>query len=155
MPEIFIAETNKDFDDAALLFKEYAAWLQIDLCFQKFDEELKELRQMYGPPAGAIFLCKHNDQLAGCVAVRNFAGKVAELKRMWVRPGFRSLGIGEALLMDALVFAKDTGYTSINLDTLVIMTPAIQLYKKHGFSECAPYYHNPHEDARYFTKTLS
>jgi putative acetyltransferase len=109
---------------------------------------------MYGAPLGAIFLCKQNEELAGCVAVRKFADKTAELKRMWVRPGFRSLGIGESLLQQALAFAKGAGYEAINLDTLVIMTPAIQLYQKYGFQESEAYYDNPHPDARYFSKKL-
>lgn len=154
MPEYYIAASEKDFSDATELFKEYAAWLQIDLCFQNFGTELKQLPDMYGPPYGAIFLCKQNEQLAGCVAVRKFADKTAELKRMWVRPEFRSLGIGESLLQQALEFAKAKGYKAINLDTLVIMTPAIHLYKKYGFEESEAYYDNPHPDARYFSKQL-
>lgn len=154
MPEIFIAETAEDFENAGLLFKEYARWLQIDLCFQKFDEELKKLPQMYGRPAGAIFLCRQHGQLAGCVGVRRFDADTAELKRMWVREHYRGLGIGKALLQPALAFAKDAGYTSIVLDTLAVMHSAIALYKKHGFVECEPYYHNPHEAACFFKKTL-
>jgi putative acetyltransferase len=154
MPEYFLAKTEKDYEDAAALFREYAAWLEIDLCFQNFNAELQQLASMYGAPKGAIFLCKEQEQLAGCVAVRTFDNHTAELKRMWVRKEFRSLGIGEALLQQALDFAKVAGYHAINLDTLVIMEPAIQLYKKFGFSESPAYYDNPHPDARYFSKKL-
>jgi ribosomal protein S18 acetylase RimI-like enzyme len=154
MPEYFIAKTDMDYEDAAALFREYAAWLEIDLCFQHFGEELQRLPQMYGPPEGAIFLCRQDGKLAGCVGVRRFNDTTAELKRMWVRSEFRSLGIGETLLQQALDFAKKTGYPSINLDTLAVMTPAISLYKKYGFEESAAYYDNPHPDARYFSKKL-
>lgn len=154
MPEYYIAQTEQDYNDASLLFREYAAWLQIDLCFQDFGSELNKLPQMYGLPGGAIFLCKQNDQLAGCVAVRRFNDTTAELKRMWVRNDFRSLGIGETLLKQGLEFATAAGYASIVLDTLASMTSAIKLYKKYGFEETEAYYHNPHSEARYFSKQL-
>ena len=154
MTEYYLAQTTKDFEDAAELFREYSEWLQIDLCFQNFSAELKKLPEMYGAPKGTLFLCKVDGKLAGCVGVRKFDDDTAELKRMWVRNEFRSLHIGENLLQHALAFAKDAGYKSINLDTLVIMTPAIRLYQKFGFEESAPYYDNPHEDARYFSKHL-
>ena len=154
MPEYVIASTAQDFDNAATLFREYAAWLEIDLCFQNFEAELNRLPQMYGPPDGVIFLCKQDGRLAGCVGVRPFNADRAELKRMWVRKDFRSLGIGETLLTYALDFAKKAGYKFINLDTLSHMTSAIRLYEKNGFELSAPYYDNPHADVRYFSKQL-
>jgi hypothetical protein len=70
MVEIVIANSKTEYEAAAILFKEYAAWLNIDLGFQKFDEELLQLKEMYSFPNGAILLSKNKKKFIGCVAVR-------------------------------------------------------------------------------------
>ena len=154
MPEIIIANTNEEYEAAAKLFKEYAAWLNIDLRFQQFDEELLHLSEMYSEPNGAIFLLKDNNEFIGCVAVRKKETDVAELKRMYIKPNSRKGGGGSLLLIAALEKATMLGYKKIRLDTLATMTPAINLYKKNGFYEIAPYYFNPEENAVFFEKEL-
>ena len=154
MTEYIFANSDTEYAAASVLFKEYAAWLSIDLCFQKFDEELLQLPQMYGPPSGAIILVKHEEEFAGCIAVRKKETEISELKRMYVRPAYRKLGIGEKLLEKAILFAQNAGYRKIRLDTLSEMTSAINLYKKHGFYEIPAYYHNPESTAVYFEKSL-
>ena len=155
MVEIIKAHTDKDLEAAAFLFKEYAAWLNIDLCFQNFDEELLRLKEMYAEPDGAILLSKEEDIYTGCVAVRKKGHKIAELKRMYVRPAYQKKGLGEKLLKEALSMAKELGYEKIRLDTLAHMTPAINLYEKYGFTLIDPYYFNPESNALFFEKKLS
>ena len=154
MREIIPANTPAEYAEAGILFREYAAWLNIDLCFQQFDQELEELNIMYAPPAGVILLAKQEDDVVGCVAVRKKENDVAELKRMYIQPGFRKTGLGVLLLERALAFAKEAGYRAIRLDTLSHMTPAISLYRKAGFTEIAPYYFNPEKNAVFFEKIL-
>jgi len=76
------------------------------------------------------------------------------MKRMWVKPGSQKTGVGTELLTAALQLASDCGYTSIRLDTLHTMLPAISLYRKHGFYEIPAYYHNPDPRALYLEKIL-
>lgn len=151
---ITAAHTETDYTAAAILFREYAAWLNIDLCFQGFEEELFDLSKMYASPTGVIFLSKEEDIFTGCVAVRNKEEGVAELKRMYIKPEYRKSGLGSALLQKALHAATEMGYKKIRLDTLSHMTDAINLYTKAGFYEIEPYYFNPEKNALFFEKKL-
>jgi len=154
MVNYIIAQTKEEYAMAAVLFKEYADWLDIDLGFQHFNEELLQLIEMYGAPHGGIILCKKENKFIACVAVRKFEKDIAELKRMFVQPAYQGLGIGKKLLENAIDLAIKCGYKFIRLDTLNYMTAAINLYKKYGFYEIAAYYHNPVSTAVYFEKKL-
>jgi carbonic anhydrase len=144
------AYTDEEYKNAALLFKEYAAWLNIDLSFQHFDDELIDIRTMYGLPDGGIILCKYGNEFIACVGIRKIDSQTAELKRMFIKQVWQKQGIGKALLEKAVELAKTLNYTGIRLDTLSYMTAAIKLYKKHGFYEITAYYHNPNKTAVYF-----
>lgn len=154
MPEYIHVNTSEEYAAAGYLFREYAAWLNIDLGFQKFNEELLGLKKMYAPPAGGIILSKNVDEYCGCIAIRKIDEETAELKRMYVKPAFQKKGIGAALLNEAILLAKKYGYKKIRLDTLGKMIPAIELYKRNGFNEIPAYYFNPEETAVYFEKIL-
>jgi len=150
MTDYIPADTAAAYTHAARLFKEYALWLNIDLAFQHFDEELQELQTMYGAPHGGIILCKINGECIGCVGIRKINKETAELKRMFVQQGFQGRGIGKELLDKAIELARSLGYKTIRLDTLNYMQPAINLYKKAGFYEIPAYYNNPNTTAVYF-----
>lgn len=154
MPEFILAKTPEDYNAAAGLFREYAAWLNIDLCFQNFEAELLTLDTMYALPHGGIILCKENEAFIGCVGIRKIDDDIAEMKRMWIQTDQHGRGLGSALLEKAIDLAKDCGYKKIRLDTLNSMLPAISLYRKNGFLEIPSYYHNPDERALYFEKLL-
>lgn len=154
MPEYIYVTTEEEYTTAAALFREYAAWLNIDLGFQKFTEELLDLKNMYAPVAGGIILAKNENDFTGCIAIRKIDTDTAELKRMYVRPVFQKKGIGSGLLNEAISLAKKYGYKKIRLDTLSNMNPAIDLYKRNGFYEIPAYYFNPEKTAVYFEKIL-
>jgi len=156
MPEYIHVTKEEEYAASASLFKEYAQGLDIDLGFQKFTEELTQLKEMYGPPQGGIILAKTGIDFVGCIAIRKIKGEpgIAELKRMYVKPLNQQQGIGSGLLAEALLLAKRLAYKKIRLDTLSNMTPAIGLYKRNGFYEIPAYYHNPEETAVYFEKIL-
>lgn len=155
MPEYIFVISDIEYAAAANLFKEYAAWLNIDLGFQNFSEELKGLQKMYALPEGGIILSKNETEFTGCIAIRKIDTDTAELKRMYVKPAFQHKGIGSGLLNEAIMLAVNIGYRKIRLDTLSNMTPAIALYKRAGFYEIPAYYYNPEETAVYFEKTLT
>jgi putative acetyltransferase len=154
MLEYIVVQMDEEYKAAVQLFKAYAAWLNIDLGFQHFDEELNNLKNMYNATDGGIILCKDGDIFIGCVAVRKNTANIAELKRMYVLPEHQHKGIGKILLEEAITLAKECGYEYIRLDTLNHMIPAINLYKKYGFYEIPAYYHNPIVTAVYFEKKL-
>lgn len=154
MIEYCFATEEPHYQAAVELFKEYAASLHIDLGFQHFDEEIKVLGSMYGPPAGGIILAKASQQYIACVGIRCFEETVAELKRMYVQPAWQHQGIGAALLRQALTLARTLGYKKIYLDTLNSMQPAMQLYEKYGFRQIPAYYHNPNATAVYYEREI-
>ncbi len=149
-----IATTNEDYAAARTLFVEYADFINVNLCFQKFDEELYSLNKMYALPYGGIILVKDHESFIGCAGVRKINESIAELKRMYINPSYQKNGIGKLLLKKALELAIKCNYKKIRLDTLKNMHTAIHLYKIAGFYEIAPYYLNPIEATVYLEKSL-
>lgn len=147
-----------DLEAARHIFREYAAALGIDLCFQDFDAELAALPGDYAPPRGALLLAWVNGAVAGCCALRPLDSSdyanAAEMKRLYVRPAFRGLGLGRQLAQSILDTAQLNGYNSVLLDTLDDMENARAMYEDLGFKEIPPYYHNPLAGAHYLKVDL-
>jgi putative acetyltransferase len=132
------------------LFVEYAQSLNFSLCFQLFDVELAELPGKYAPPRGRLLLAESEGDVAGCVALRGLEPGICEMKRLYVRPEFRGRGLGRKLAEAVCREAKEAGYKSIRLDTVEpAMKDAVELYRRLGFREIAPYCANPVEGAMY------
>ncbi|MFZ6846250.1 GNAT family N-acetyltransferase [Undibacterium sp. RuTC16W] len=91
------------------------------------------------PPHGVFYLVELEDELAGMVGLRYLNTGIAEIKRLYVRPGFRGKHLGEAFLRKILSDAKAFGYQHVVLDTAPFMLSAQHLYKSMGFNDCAPY----------------
>ena len=147
--ELALAETRSDFARARELFLEYAESLGYSLCFQGFDREIERLPQIYGPPHGRMLLARVDGEVAGGVAVRRLDEATCEMKRLFVRPAYRGLGLGRTLAEAVIDAGRELGYACMRLDTLPSMTAARGLYGDLGFREIAPYYDNPVEGARF------
>ncbi|MGE3742597.1 MAG: GNAT family N-acetyltransferase [Geminicoccaceae bacterium] len=134
-----------DLAAVARLFEAYAASLDVDLCFQGFAAELAGLPGKYAPPAGELFLARSQDgQALGCIALHPLRSpEVCEIKRLYVAPTARGMGLGRALLDRVLRTAREIGYREVWLDTLPGMTEAMALYHGAGFRPIAPYYATP------------
>lgn len=160
IPKVQIATPNGThaLDTVREIFREYAAGLGVDLCFQQFDEELAGLPGDYAAPRGALLLATVNGRLAGCCALRPLDTadypNAAEMKRLYVRDAFRGIGLGRQLVEAALDAARQAGYASVLLDTLDDMEAARTLYEDLGFVEIPPYYHNPIAGAHYLKVDL-
>jgi ribosomal protein S18 acetylase RimI-like enzyme len=141
-------------DDVRILFKEYVHYINLDLSFQSFDDELMHLPGKYALPKGRLYLVYVNEKLAACAAMRPFDEHRAEMKRLYVREAYRGQGIAQALSQRLCEDAKDCGYTSMILDTLASMQDAVSFYEKAGFVRCAAYYENPLKNVVYFEKVL-
>lgn len=149
------AISQEQISTARELFLEYAASLKIDLCFQGFDKELKELPGEYAPPHGRLFLFSYDSQLAGCGALRKQDEGIGEMKRLYLKPAFRGKGLGRAMTMHLINEARALGYKSVRLDTLPMMREAISLYRSLGFREIEPYRPNPIVGALYMELELT
>jgi carbonic anhydrase len=135
------ARTAADLDQVRRLFRAYAEWLAVDLCFQGFAQELATLPGAYARPAGRLLLARVAGEAVGAVGLRPLEAGIAEMKRLWVEPGFGGRGIGRALAEAAIAAAREIGYERMRLDTIPARMPAAQhLYRSLGFSEIPPYY---------------
>ena len=148
------AASADDVATARSLFEEYQRDLGISLCFQGFDEELATLPGAYAPPSGRLLLAFASDGPAGCVALRKIEEGICELKRLWVRPGFRGAGLGRRLVETILREARAEGYRRVRLDTLPSMRAAQALYLSMGFSDIPPYNEHPIEGTRFMEAAL-
>lgn len=148
------AHSPAEIAEVKALFLEYAESLDFSLCFQGFDEEMAAFPGQYAPPKGSLLLVRAAPAPAGAVGLRALAEDVCEMKRLYVRPGFRGLGLGRDLVVAILEEGRRLDYRVMRLDTLPSMAPAIALYRDVGFREIAPYIHNPLPGATYFECAL-
>lgn len=151
---IIKAISENDIDLARNLFIEYGNYLNLNLDFQNFDDELSSLPGKYAEPEGTILLYIHEGRPAGCAALRKIGDGIAEMKRLYVRPVYRGLKIGYKLCEALIKDAKDRNYSKIRLDTLKSLNEAMTLYQSLGFYKIKPYYENPLPDVIYWEKKL-
>lgn len=118
------------------LMAEYGASIA-DALDPGFDVELAGLPGAYARPRGALFMIVAGNQPAGCVGLRPLGDGVGEMKRLYVRAGFRGRGFGERLTLAAV--ARAAGHRLLRLDTLPSMTEARSLYGSLGFREIPSY----------------
>jgi len=156
--ELQLAEGPALVDAARTLFREYAAALNVDLCFQDFDTELAELPGEYAAPGGALLVALVDGQPAGCAALRPLPDadypNACEMKRLYVRRAFRGFGLGRLMAQELMDLATQAGYSTLLLDTLDDMEAARGLYASLGFEEIPPYYYNPIPGAHYLKAEL-
>ena len=138
---------TEDLSAVRVLFLEYAASLDFTLCFQNFDHELDALPGDYAEPDGCLLLACEGIEPAGCIALRPLVPDVCEMKRLYVRPQFRSSHVGRLLATGVIGEARQKHYRRMRLDTVPSMVAARALYSSLGFKEIPPYRHNPVEGA--------
>jgi ribosomal protein S18 acetylase RimI-like enzyme len=149
--------TAADLAAAVALFQAYAAGLDVDLTFQGFAAELAAMPGKYAPPDGALLLARDGEGApVGCIALRPIlpAG-CCEMKRLYVAPRGRGMGLGSALVAAIMAEAVRIGYREVRLDTLPSMLSAIALYRKAGFQPIAPYYETPVAGTVFLSRALA
>lgn len=150
-----IAKEGEELDTIRQLFRDYEKELDENICFQSFEAELEDPLKKYGPPSGDLLLAYWDDEVAGCIALTAIKdGDTCEMKRLYVKPQLRKNKIGKILVEELLKSAREKKYTRMRLDTLEKLNPAIHLYKKYGFRNIVPYYHNPLPGVVYMEKLL-
>ena len=149
------ASTAVEIVEIRALFTEYQQWLGADLSFQNFPEELDRLAEVYAPPGGLLLLARARDgSAAGGVGMKGLEPGICEMKRLYVRPAWRSLGLGRRLAAAVVQAGRDAGYALMRLDTLTRLHEAVALYCSMGFREVPAYYSNPMDGVLYMEKAL-
>jgi ribosomal protein S18 acetylase RimI-like enzyme len=154
MTQIIQAQTQDHFEWVRRLFQQYADFLGLDLEFQGFSQELANLPGDYSAPQGCILMAVRAAEFVGCVGLRPLEDSICEMKRLFVRPGFRGRKIGRALAQAIIDEARTRGYARMRLDTIESMTEAKQLYRSLGFRPIKPYRFNPLDNPTYFELDL-
>jgi GNAT superfamily N-acetyltransferase len=138
--EIVEVTTAEQLEQVRNLFGEYRAQLPVEYCFRSLDAEIAGLPGEYAAPTGGLLLATVAGQPVGCAGVRPFprAG-TCEMKRLYVRPGFRGGKLGRKLVDQVLVEARHLGYSFLRLDTHPpTMQAALAMYRNLGFQEVSP-----------------
>ena len=149
------AQTKTEIEEVRKLFREYETFLDVDLCFQSFKEEIACLPGKYSRPSGDLLVGLDGKRTVGCVAVRKLDDGVCEMKRLFVRPEARGKGLGRRLAQEIIVVARELGYSLMRLDTLDRLTEAMHLYETLGFRRTEPYYENPLSGVVYWELELN
>jgi len=162
--EISAASPDTILNEARALLLEYGRFVIAQpgaarFCFGTLEKEAAGLPLSYQEQDGGCLLARVEREPAGFVAWRRLSAAVApnacELKRLWVRPNARGLGLGRALTQRTLDRAAEAGYKAVYLDTApASMASAYRLYLQMGFAPCAPYNDNPVEALEYMMKRL-
>ncbi|MDP9089444.1 MAG: GNAT family N-acetyltransferase [Pseudomonadota bacterium] len=154
MPTIRDACTAADIEHVRELFVEYQSALGVDLCFQGFSDELAALPGRYARPSGRLLLAEDGSSALGVVALRSVNDADCEMKRLYVRPSARGLGLGRLLTTSLIDEARLAGYQRMLLDTLPSMAKAQKMYRSMRFTEIPPYYNNPVDGTLYMALSL-
>lgn len=141
-------------DQVRELFREYQDWLDADVCFQGFEEELANLPGAYAEPYGSIYIAIHEDQAVACSAIKPSdidPDKQAELKRLYVQESYRGHGLGRDIFQVSMDGAKAMGYKAVVLETLPEKMQAAQfLYRDYGFKPVDNYLDNADQGVECF-----
>ncbi len=163
MPQLSVrivqADTPEWLAAAREIVQEYGRSLGESLDVEVFDREIAQFPAEYGAPDGRMLLALVGEAVAGCVALRPVIDvdypNACEMRRLYVRSGFRRFGLGRALAGALIDAAREHGYSTMLLDTLDDMEAARELYASLGFVEIPPYYYKPVPGAHHLKVDLT
>ena len=148
------AESLSDVEAVRQLWREYWESFGLPMDFQGFGQEVQGLPGAYGAEGGVLLLATYEDEPAGTIALRRLERTSGEVKRLYLRPQFRGLGLGRRLLEVVIERARALGYESLYADTLPVMTEALSLYERVGFDRVGAYSPAPTPGAIYMKLEL-
>jgi GNAT superfamily N-acetyltransferase len=139
--------TDADMHSIKELFWEYLQWANgrvnqefgVNFDIESMLEQDMAKLEIFSPPEGQIVLAIEGSEVAGIGGLKRLVDSVGEIKRMYLRPVFRGMGLGRALLEELVSEARRIGYQRIRLDSAGFMHEAHSLYRSAGFTEIEPY----------------
>ncbi|MBU8850064.1 MAG: GNAT family N-acetyltransferase [Desulfobacterales bacterium] len=149
MVTIYQAQDKEDLEYTRELFFEFLTWaigkskklyneyIDIDKMLNHSMSEID--KGVFSPPHGRLMLAKEADQAAGIACMKKIREGTCEIKRIYVRPGYRGKKIGQKLLDQLIQSAREVEYSKILLDSARFMKEAHSLYRSAGFKEIEIY----------------
>lgn len=125
------------------IWREFVASPSVSLDYQGNEAEFAVLPGKYARPAGCVLLADRGGAIDGCIAFRRVTPAMAEMKRLYVRPGARGERLGHGLVKRLIEEARAAGYSEIRLDVLAEFTHAQKLYAEFGFVPAEAVSYNP------------
>lgn len=108
----------------------------------------------FSPPAGSFLIARLDGRPVGCAGLKLPGGGIGDLKRMWVAPSARGLGIGRRLLAVLEDRAREAGLAVLRLETNRTLLEAQALYRSSGYREVPPFNDEPYAH-HWFAKSVS
>lgn len=105
------------------------------------------------PPAGLLLVARLREEPVGCGALKLHPNAPGEIKRMWVAPHARGLGLGRRLLQELEQATREAGVAVLNLETNHTLVEAIELYRRSGYQEVEAFNDEPYAH-HWFEKQL-
>jgi DNA-binding MarR family transcriptional regulator/ribosomal protein S18 acetylase RimI-like enzyme len=96
------------------------------------------------PPSGLLLVARLRDEPVGCGALKFHENAPGELKRLWIAPHARGLGLGRRMLLALEHYAREAGVTVLHLETNHTLIEAIELYRHSGYQEVAAFNNEPY-----------
>jgi ribosomal protein S18 acetylase RimI-like enzyme len=141
MPYITLIDANPTAPEAQLCLRAY-----YDLLLEKIPALTADMLTLplpdpeaYCAPKGAFLLAMQGTTPLGCVSLRPLDPQTAEVKRLWVAPQARGMGLARRLMTALESRARDLGYTGLKLDSNSNLPEAIGLYRRDGWTDCPAY----------------
>jgi GNAT superfamily N-acetyltransferase len=141
------ASSSTDLTEIDVLMREYLSWAAEET--EKQFSETLDVEELIGhsiqdmhlfmSESGRLLIVRVDEDIAGMGFLKGIKDDVCEIKRMYVRPGNRGLGLGRKILQALIEAAKEIGYTRVLLDSEKYMHAAHDLYRSSGFKETSPY----------------
>ena len=151
-PQVHLTEvrTSVQIHAVSELMREFVSWQDVRHAGHRkqlaayfdphtFEEELARLPEPFEPPSGRLFLASVGDVPAACAGLKPLGYGDCEMKRLYLRPQFRGLGIGRMLVSRLIQEALEIGYSSMRLETGPLQVEAQGLYVATGFRRIPPY----------------
>ena len=150
-----IRPVDPEHPDAQYCLAEYVAELNRRSTGRRFDPAVGATAHPHEvrPPAGHFFVAYLHDQPIGCGAVKHHADAPAEIKRMWLAPETRGLGLGRRLLETLEACARENGALTAHIETSAVSGEALSLYRSTGWVEVPRFNDEPFAD-HWFEKKL-
>lgn len=152
--QISQASFPDDIETLKSIILEYIAWLDMDLSYRGFDQEMAQFEQLFTLPSGLFLIARSDGAVAGCVGLLRHSESTAEVKRLYVKPSFRGLQLGEQLIRALIQKAQSHGFMRLILDAVPQTTAAQKLYQSMGFQQIEPYYDNPIPGTKFYELAL-